>query len=193
MDSAPDVEALSRLEPTCPPPVTFRHLWWHSLAAQVHFLWRMRANQLVVAGLVWMAYLSAGGMRGLRTAYGLFLFVATLGISIAFLLAFTLLLFAITYSPSRNRSVQTMHTITLTERGVIEETAFNRNEVYWAGVDRVSAGTSLLYISPAQFSMYVIPRSAFAKERRALPPCLPPPRSCCNPTDGRTTRGGGPP
>jgi hypothetical protein len=89
-------------------------------------------------------------------------------------------------STRANRALLTRHTVTLTARGVVEETAYGRCESYWAAVDRVVESGGYVYFFTTQFSAHLIPAAAFgspaqrqafvAYARRCLQQASPAPR-----------------
>src|SRR5262245_31827194 len=87
-------------------------------------------------------------------------------LGLAVIIALTGLAVLVGISAKRNRTVLTDHTVTLTSEGVVEETVFNRNEVYWPGVDRVVDAGGYVCVHPGQFSAYIIPASAFQSEEQ---------------------------
>jgi hypothetical protein len=160
------VSALSPVDPPCPEPVTYRNRRWHLLAFHGYLFWRHRANQVLLVLLVAMNLYASGIWDGLplRDALRPFLLGTAAWIAGVFLLQ--MLLLAISFSSSRNRAILTDHTISLTSTGILEQTAFNRSEIYWLAVDRVTEGRGFVYLFPSQFGAYLIPRRAFGSEER---------------------------
>ncbi len=82
---------------------------------------------------------------------------------ILFLLLAGLLAISIVLSmiSRRNKTLLTEHTITLNEDLYIEETAYNRTEHKWAGVQKLARTKTHLFIYVAQYMAHVVPRRAF--------------------------------
>lgn len=62
----------------------------------------------------------------------------------------------------RNKTILTEHTITVADDILVEETAFNKTEQKWAGVQKIARTKRHLFIYIAQHLAHVIPLRAFA-------------------------------
>lgn len=61
-----------------------------------------------------------------------------------------------------NRTILTEHTITISDGGLVEETAFNRTEQKWTGIPRLICTRDYIFAYVSQYAAHVIPSRAFA-------------------------------
>ncbi len=54
-----------------------------------------------------------------------------------------------------------LHRIEITDKAMIESTEFNRSEIYWSSISRVSSKSSGLYMLHSGADAFVIPRRCF--------------------------------
>ncbi len=90
-----------------------------------------------------------------------FLIMLVASLFFAALFAISVLL---SISSSKNKSVLTEHTITLTPANFTEETAFNKMEQNWAIVQKLARTRNHIFIYIAQHMAHVIPRRAFSND-----------------------------
>jgi len=145
--------------------VSYKNSRWDLVLFNLLMLARARPNQLIFAvNYLWIG-LFAFGVNGFTIdAVVLFLITALL-VTVA-VVVLTLLAILLGVSARRNRTVLADHTVTLTPEGVVETTVFNRNEIYWAGVDRIIDWGGYVCLHPGQFSAYIIPVRAFLGDSR---------------------------
>ena len=61
----------------------------------------------------------------------------------------------------RNKTLLTEHTITIADGSFAEETAYNKTDHKWAGVQKLARTRRYLFIYVAQHAGHVVPRRAF--------------------------------
>ena len=76
-----------------------------------------------------------------------------------FLIIITLLL-----NPKWRKGRVGVHKIEITEKGIIESTEYNRSEIYWLSIHRVSSKPSGLFFMFSGSDAFVIPRHNFESE-----------------------------
>lgn len=54
-----------------------------------------------------------------------------------------------------------LHKIEINEKGIVESTEYNRSEIYWPSISKVSSKPSGLYFLHSGAESFVIPRSSF--------------------------------
>lgn len=81
--------------------------------------------------------------------------------TLVFILGGQLLLCFLTLFSKRNKTILTEHTVTLSEEGLTEETAYNVTLQKWKGVQRLLRTREYLFIYVSDLMAHVIPRKAF--------------------------------
>ena len=61
----------------------------------------------------------------------------------------------------RNKTLLTEHTITLADGSFVEETAYNKTDQKWSGVQKLARTRRHVFIYVAQYAAHVVPRRAF--------------------------------
>lgn len=61
----------------------------------------------------------------------------------------------------RNKTLLTEHTITLADGSFVEETAYNKTDHKWSGVQKLARTRRHMFIYVAQYAAHVVPRRAF--------------------------------
>lgn len=79
------------------------------------------------------------------------LFFVGLGITILSLIA----------NPKWRKGRVGHHKIEITEKGMVESTDYNRSEIYWPSIRKVSAKSSGIYFLHSGSDSFVIPKSSF--------------------------------
>ena len=64
----------------------------------------------------------------------------------------------------RNKTLLTEHTITLGEGSFVEETAYNKTDHKWAGVQKLARTRRHIFIYVSQYAAHVVPRRAFQND-----------------------------
>lgn len=143
------------------PSVTYSNSRWDLVWFNILMVFRARPNQLMLGFLLLSNGCMSFGWTGL-SVWTLLVFALISIATLLFVVLLTGIAVLLGVSARRNRAVLTKHTITLSPEGVIETTAFNRNQIYWRGVDRIVDAAGFVCLHPGQFSAYIIPGSAFA-------------------------------
>jgi len=61
----------------------------------------------------------------------------------------------------RNKTLLTEHVLTLSEDSFTEETAYNKTEQKWSGVQKLARTRQHIFIYVSQYGAHVVPRRAF--------------------------------
>jgi hypothetical protein len=64
----------------------------------------------------------------------------------------------------RNKTVLTEHTLTVADGSFVEETAYNKTDYKWAGVQKLARTRSYVFIYISQHAAHVLPRRAFQND-----------------------------
>jgi hypothetical protein len=156
-------------QPAMGPSVTYSNTRRDLLLFQWQMVFRSRPNQLLVGFGIPAAGLSALVVVGF-TPGGYLAAVVNMALMVPAILALIAVAYLGGMSTRANRAILARHTVTLTARGVVEETAYGRSESYWTAVDRVLESGGYVYIFTTQFSAYMIPAAAFGslEQRQAF-------------------------
>ncbi len=146
---------------TLGPSVSYVNSRWDLVRFQCWCTFRARPNQLVA--LLIPAATAWGTFSTLQPSVeALVLWALVTLLMLASLVPLVAAVYALSLSPSRDRTLLTTHTLTLIPSGVVEQTKWNRGEVYWSGLHNVVESAGYVYIRLTETTAHVVPPRAFA-------------------------------
>jgi hypothetical protein len=95
-------------------------------------------------------------------------FTTTLLFLLGVLLVVQFVFILLSYRPSKNKTFLTQHVVSVSDEGLVEETAYGATSSTWAGVPKVGQNRTYIFVYVQQNMAHVIPKVAFPSASDAV-------------------------